>query len=98
MSRIIVVKKQMNLSFLTRTCKHYLESEQENAKKFYEDVKENIGNEEDKRFVDECLEKIKANEMFCMSKEGSKFNDIITKAFDNYLEKHVKIVQIGKLS
>lgn len=89
------IKDQMRPNVTNRFMQSYFTNEQENAKKFFNDVKANLESQTTKGQVDTCVEKMKEDRSF-MSKEMSTLYNIANEAFDNFLKKHVTFAYLKK--
>lgn len=92
------IKEQMHNSLFSRMNKTYILNESENAKKFFEDVKKYIS-EEDSKKIDEYISQISAearnNSLKSISyADIATIHEIINRAFENYCEERIKIVSM----
>lgn len=91
----LAIKDQMRPNITSRFMQSYFTTEQENAKKFFDDVKANLESQTTKEQVDICIEKMKESKSF-MSKEMNTLYNIVNEAFDNFLKKHVTFAYLKK--
>lgn len=88
------IKDQMRPNVTNRFMQSYFTTEQENAKKFFDDVKANLESQTTKEQVDLCIEKIKESKSFTTI--VNLLYNIVNEAFDNFLKKHVTFAYLKK--
>ena len=89
------IKDQMRPNVTNRFMQSYFTNEQENAKKFFDDVKANIESQTTNEQVDTCIEKMKESKSFMATEMNTLYN-IVNEAFDNFLKKHVTFAYLKK--